>query len=320
MTTKFPFMLPDKGGTDTFNPEEFLSFIWKIPYKQETEPDKVEIALRERIKELNCLYGMARLAEQYYDSMEDFLKCLVELLPLSWQYPECTCSRIVFHDRTYKSNGFKISKWRQMSQILMYSEPVGEVAIFYMKEKPPSDEGPFLREERVLLDEIARRISTTAIRISAERELHEMNKQLNLERTALQEANAVLKTVLSNIEDEKKRIYRDMQANVDKVIMPLLQALSMEMPKPQRKYIEILRNNLEEITSPFANNLLRRYHSLTPAEITVCNMIKSGMRTKEIAELKGVSIATIHRHREHIRRKLDITNKDSNLTTVLQSL
>jgi len=318
--TKFPFTLPDKGGTDSFNPEDFLSFIWKVPYQQETEPDRVEIALRERIKELNCLYGMARLAEQYYDSMEDFLRCLVELLPLSWQYPEQACSRIVFHDRTYKSRGFKISKWRQVSQIFMYSEPVGEVAIFYIEEKPPADEGPFLREERILLDEIARRISATAIRVYAERELQEMNKQLNLERTALQEANAVLKTVLSNIEEEKQRIYRDIQANIDKVILPILHVLSTEMPKQHRKYTEILRNNLEEITSPFANNLLRRFHALTPTEITVCNMIKSGMRTKEIAELKGVSVATIHRHREHIRRKLGITNENANLTTVLQSL
>lgn len=318
--TNFPFTLPDKGKTNDFNPNEFISFIWKIPFRQEMEPGRAEIALRERIKELNCLYGMALLAERYYDSMEDFLRCLVELLPLAWQYPECACSRIVFQDRTYKSARFRISKWRQISQILMYSEPVGEVAIFYLEEKPPADEGPFLREERVLLDEIARRISATAIRVSAEQELQEMNKQLNLERTSLKEANTLLKTVLSNIEEEKKRIYSDMQSNIDKVIMPLLNALFVEIPKPQRKYVEILRNNLEEITSPFTNNLLRKYHSLTPTEVSVCNMIKIGMRTKEIAEMKGLSVSTIHRHREHIRRKLGITNKKSNLTTVLQSL
>lgn len=318
--TNFPFTLPEKGRTGAFDPNEFISFIWKIPFNHETEPGRVEIALRERIKELNCLYGIALLAEQYYDSMEDFLRCLVELLPLAWQHPESACARVVFQEKTYKSGRFKISKWRQVSQILMYSEPVGEVAIFYLEEKPPADEGPFLKEERVLLDEIARRISSTAIRVSAEQELQEINKQLNLERTALQEANALLKTVLSNIEEEKKRIYRDMQVNVDKVIMPLLNALSMELPKQQRKYVEILRNNLEEITSPFTNNLLRRYHSLTPTEISVCNMIKIGMHTKEIAEMKGLSTATIHRHREHIRRKLGITNKKSNLTTVLQSL
>jgi DNA-binding CsgD family transcriptional regulator len=44
------------------------------------------------------------------------------------------------------------------------------------------------------------------------------------------------------------------------------------------------------------------------------------MRNKEIAELRGVAVATINRHREHIRKKLKISNSDVNLTTYLQSL
>ena len=43
------------------------------------------------------------------------------------------------------------------------------------------------------------------------------------------------------------------------------------------------------------------------------------MRTKEVAHIQGVSVATINRHREHIRRKLDIVNSDVNLATYLQS-
>jgi DNA-binding CsgD family transcriptional regulator len=49
-------------------------------------------------------------------------------------------------------------------------------------------------------------------------------------------------------------------------------------------------------------------------------MIRNGMRTKEIAQLRGVSTATINRHREHIRRKLNITNRQVNLASYLQSL
>ncbi len=306
--------------SESFNPSEWISYLWKIPQQSDMEPGKIEIALRERIKELNCLYGIARLAERYYDSMDDFLKCLVEVLPLSWQYPEITCSRIVFEERTYKSKNFKITKWRQASQILAYNNPVGEVAVFYLEERPASDEGPFLKEERVLIDEVAQRISSIAVRVSAEKELQEINKQLTLERTALQEANAALRTVLAKIEEEKQRIYKDMQANIEKVIMPLLHALSIELPKAQRKYVDILRTNLEEITSPFINRVLNQYHSLTPTEISICNMIRNGLRTKEIAQLRKVSEATIDRHREHIRRKLKIVNRDVNLTTYLQSL
>ncbi|MFB3925805.1 MAG: helix-turn-helix transcriptional regulator [Syntrophales bacterium] len=305
---------------ELFNPKEWLSFLWRIPQYGGMDPEKIEIALRERIKELNCLYGIARLAERYYNSMDDFLRCLVDFLPLSWQFPEIACARIVFEEKTYKSKEFKVTRWRQASRILTYNEPVGEVAIFYLEEKPACDEGPFLKEERVLLDEVAQRIGSIAVRIAAERELQEINKQLSLERTALQEANAALRTVLAKFEEEKQRIYKDMQMNIEKIIMPILHTLALELPKSQRTYIDILRTNLEEITSPFISRAVKHFQSLTPTEVNVCNMIRNGLRTKEIARLRGVSAATVHRQRENIRRKLKITNSDINLTTYLQSL
>ncbi len=316
---RLPITPLKKEFQEPFNPGDLLSYLWRIPQHSESEPEKIELALRERIKELNCLYGIARLAERYYDSMDDFLKYLVDFLPPSWQYPDITCSRIIFEERTYRSKNFKVTKWRQSSQILAYNEPVGEVAVFYLEERPAADEGPFLKEERVLIDEVAQRIGAIAIRMSAEKELQEINKQLSLERTALQEANAALRTVLAKIEEEKQRIYKDMQANIEKAIMPILHALAIEVPKTQRKYVEILKNNLEEITSPFMNRFLYKFQSLTPTEISICNLIRNGMRNKEIADLRGVSVATINRHREHIRKKLKITNSDVNLTTYLQS-
>lgn len=308
-------------GATAFDLKQWTSCLWKIPHDQEMmEPVRIASALRERIKELNCLYGIAQLAERYGDSMEELLTHLVEFLPFSWQFPEVTCARVVFDGRTYKSRGFKIGEWRQAAQILVYNEPLGEVAVFYSEVRPPADEGPFLREERIMLDEIARRIGAIAIRLSAERELQETNKQLVLERSALQESNAALRAVLAKIEEEKQSIYKDMQINVERVVMPLLHALALELPKEKRKYAEILRNNLEEITSPFTRKLSGDYHVLTQTEIGICNMISNGMRTKEIAQLRGVSASTINRHREHIRKKLRITNCDVNLETYLKSI
>ncbi len=123
-------------------PHDDSTFFWRIHHLEETDPEKVAIALRERIKELNCLYGMSRLAERYSDSLEVFLQKFVNFLPLSWQYPEITCARIRFEDKMYKSREFKVTKWRQSAQILTYNEPVGEVAVFYLEERPAADEGP----------------------------------------------------------------------------------------------------------------------------------------------------------------------------------
>ena len=66
-------------------------------------------------------------------------------------------------------------------------------------------------------------------------------------------------------------------------------------------------------------NLENRVRVLSPREGEICNMIRNGLRTKDIARMHGVSLATINRHREHIRQKLAITNQEINLTTFLQS-
>ncbi len=307
------------GDQKLIAPTKELTRLWRIPLNHEPDPAKAVAALRERIKELNCLYGIAQLAERHADSLEDLLSELVDFLPHSWQYPDIACARVVFNDIIYKSKAFEVSPWRQISRIFMYGEPVGEVALFYMEERPPADEGPFLHEERALLDAVAERIGAAATRIAAEHELQSMNKQLTVEREALQETNAALKAVLARIEEEKQEIHLNIQTNVDKILMPILHALAMELQEPQRKFVDLLKRNLEEIVSPFVSRLSNTHLSLSPTEVIVCNMIRSGMRTKDIARMRGISVATVNRHREHIRKKLNLTNSEVNLMTYLQS-
>lgn len=301
------------------NPAKDMARLWRIPFSNETDPSNVERALRERIKELNCLYGLAQLAERHSDSIEDLLDDLVHFLPHSWQYPEITRVRISFQGKTYKSQDVKVTNWRQTAPINIYNQVMGDLTIFYLEERPAADEGPFLKEERALIEAVAERIGTIAMHIAAEKELQEINRQLTVERKALQDTNLALRAVLMKIEEEKQAIYLDVKVNVEKVLMPILNALAMELPKNLRQYAELLRTSLEEITSPFINRLSQKYHSLTPTEISICNMIRNGLRTKEIATLRGVSPSTINRHREHIRRKLDISNMNVNLITYLQS-
>lgn len=314
----------DDNAMPTYNrnplfPSRELALLWRIPFPSENDPEKVEIALRERIKELNCLYGISQLADRNPDSPGNLLQELVNFLPHSWQYPEVTSARIVFKDESYTTANFKMTEWRQSSRIYMYHESVGEVSIFYLEECPPSDEGPFMKEERALLDAVAEQIGTIATRISADLELQEINRQLTLEQKALQESNTALKVILARLEQEKQEIYKDIKTNVEKIILPILQSLALLLPSSQAKYVELLQINLGEITSPYVNRLSGSFHAMTPTEIVICNMIRNGMRTKEIAEMRGISEATVNRHREKVRRKLEITNKKVNLATYLQS-
>jgi DNA-binding CsgD family transcriptional regulator len=280
----------------------------------------IEHALRERVKELTCLYGVARLAEQGTGSVEPFLKGVVELLPPAWQFPEVTRADVTYRGRRFVSPMAVASVYAEQSApIRIADEVVGMIRVVYVERCPAAFEGPFLREERALIDGLAEYVATIGRRIEAEAKVVEANRLLNLEREALRESNGALRTVLARIGDERQELCRDLQANVEKVLLPVIQAISMELPPPKRAYATLLRNSLLDITSPLTRGLTSLAPLLTPAETSVCTMIRNGLRTKEIARLRGISAATVNRHREHIRRKLGLANQAVNLTTWLQN-
>ncbi len=272
----------------------------------------LEISLRERVKELNCLYGLFKLIEEHGSSFDKILQGTAELLPPSWQYPEITCARVVFEDKTFTTNNFKESRWKQSAPIKIGDRTVGMVELFYLKKKDTLDEGPFLKEERLLINAVADHIGKTSERIRAEH-------QLKMERAALENMNIALREVLEKVQDEKKEVGADIQANVDKIIMPFLYALENDSHPDQQGYVNLVKQNLKEIISPFTNRLSKTFMSLTPTEIQICNMIKNGLSTKEISQMRHISPPTVSRHREHIRNKLGVTNKDVNLTTYLHT-
>ena len=183
----------------------------------------------------------------------------MELLPPSWQYPEVTCARIIFEEKEYRSSGFKETGYKQSADIIITGKKVGVVEVCYTRKMPPADEGPFLHEERALIDAVVERLGRTAKRMRMEDELRGAYAELQVERKALQESNAALRTVLSRIEDEKGAIKEAIMANVDKIIMPILHALESEVAPERKGYIRLLRRNLEEITSPLVNRLSRRF-------------------------------------------------------------
>ncbi len=120
---------------------------------------KAELELKERIKNLNCLYGISKLVETPNLSLEKIYHGIIDLIPSSWQYPEITCVRIILDGKEYKTKIFQETKWKQSKEVVMYNKQVGVLEIFYMEEKPEIDEGPFLKEERSLINVIAERLS-----------------------------------------------------------------------------------------------------------------------------------------------------------------
>lgn len=118
--------------------------------------------LSKRVKELNCLYEISYLTEEYNHLpylQDKFCQEIVNLMPTAWQYPQLTCVRLILNDKIFTSANFQVTPWQQSCEIWVHEQPIGCLEVYYLEAKPPRDEGPFLQEERNLLNLIVERFS-----------------------------------------------------------------------------------------------------------------------------------------------------------------
>jgi hypothetical protein len=115
-------------------------------------------ALRERAKELRCLYSVSAGLSRRDEPPQVVFRWVLDAIPPAWQYPEDTTARIEYLGRTHALPDFVDTPWRLRSPISVWRTSVGAIEVHYKQEKPTAWEGPFLREERELLDNIAHRI------------------------------------------------------------------------------------------------------------------------------------------------------------------
>ena len=141
--------------------------------KSQRDLEKLTYKLKERVKELNCLYTISSIVEKQGILLEEVLQETVDIIPDAWQYPDITCSRIVLGNREFRSARFTETPWKQSQRIIIHGEKTCFLEVFYCEEKPIEDEGPFLKEERRLINAIAERIGEIVERKRAEEALHE---------------------------------------------------------------------------------------------------------------------------------------------------
>jgi signal transduction histidine kinase len=137
-----------------------------------------QVALRERVKELTCLYGIARLVARSDVPLENMLQSIVELLPPAWLYPEIATARIIFDGVPYTAPNFQEGLYKQTANIISGGKKRGRVEVIYVEEKPELDEGPFMKEERSLIDAVSREVSLLVERRQAEEEKNTLQNQL----------------------------------------------------------------------------------------------------------------------------------------------
>ena len=138
----------------------------------------LELTLVERVKELTCLYSIARLAVETERPLDETLQRIVELLPSGWHYPEITSARITIEGRSFTTPQFRLAPFSQRAEVVIGGKRCGDVVVVYGEPKPEADEGPFLREERNLLDAVAGEIGLIVGRRRAEQERSNLTDQL----------------------------------------------------------------------------------------------------------------------------------------------
>ena len=172
--------------------------------------------------------------------------------------------------------------------------------------------------EKLIIEQVKLRKKNTTVR-KAEHELRTAHEKLVTEQVALRGKNFAMKEVMGQIESEKKRLQIQVRNNVERIIKPILRNLEPKIDTSHKQYVKLLENSLDDITESFTNRIEIDHSKLSPRELEVCNMIKNGMSSKDIAFALNISVYTVHNQRRNIRKKLEIKDNKSNLFTFLRS-
>jgi pyruvate,water dikinase len=127
--------------------------------EQDKSLAEVVSALRERVKELNCLYRVEELFSRPELTLRELLEATVAAIPPGWLFPEVCEAEIVAGDVVARTPGFRHTPWSMSADIAVDGETFGRITVCYREERPPPAEGLFLAEEQKLLTTIAERIS-----------------------------------------------------------------------------------------------------------------------------------------------------------------
>lgn len=148
--------------------------------------DKLIESLEERAKELNCLYAVEEILQDVSADLDVILKNIVDIIPSAMQFPEVCKVKIIYQDSVYMSTDFKATPWSISEEITAQDRVVGWIKAHYTEEKPAADDGPFLKEEKRVLNTIARRIGQFAMY----QKMRQIYHQMDLTRKVITEHKA----------------------------------------------------------------------------------------------------------------------------------
>jgi len=233
----------------------------------ESEKERILHSLQERYKELNCFYGIDEISRREGITIEDVFREIVHLIPPGWQYPKITGGCITFEDTEYKTRNFKKTKWMQKADIIVNNKKAGLIEVCYLEKRPGSNEGPFLKEERNLINAIAERIGHIIERKIAEEELRSSEERL---RILFEEApdGYYLNDLKGNFLDGNKAAEEIIGYKKEELTGMSFLKLKLLSPAQMPKAVAgLARNALGKASGPEEYVLNRKNGSQVPVEI-----------------------------------------------------
>jgi hypothetical protein len=135
------------------------------------EVERIIAEKKERLKELTCINRTTQILKEGR-SLDETFQQIVMILPQSWQYPERTAARICYAGKEYHSQHFKKTEWCQQQAFQTIKGEEGKIEVFYLQEFRQLDEGPFMKEERDLINNLASILSNYIDSLEAREVLH----------------------------------------------------------------------------------------------------------------------------------------------------
>ncbi len=137
--------------------------------------------------------------------------------------------------------------------------------------------------------------------------------------TCAEKSREALKLLMRHTSDQKHDLEQRIAENYFLTVLPLIDHLkSMNLSASQAYLLETLEFNLKHINSVFHINVASRTKRLSAREVEICQLIRAGKASRQIADALGLKLQTVMVHRRHIRRKLGLRNKALRLSVFLQ--
>ncbi len=159
------------------------------PQENEHPVEHMAHALEERVKELRCLYDISAILADDQQSVNEKLQAVAERLPAGMQFPSIATARIHVDNRTFQSSRAQTSVHQHSSDVRLADNIFGEVTVSYTENPPEGSVSPaFLREEVLLVHEVARRLAEFLMSEWRREHAHVLQSQLRTPTTQKEEA------------------------------------------------------------------------------------------------------------------------------------